>query len=264
VWRDRHLGLVPVVEQRAASVAALDRLAAVVDQRCDLDGLLTLARSAPRMEAGNPPTARPSGRCRLAVASGPAFSFSYPDNLELLAEAGAEIVPFDPAADPKLPEAVDGLVAGGGFPEVFAEELAANTPLLDDVRAKVGAGLPTWAECGGLLWLSRSLDGRALCGAIPADGCMTDRLSLGYRRVRCRVDTAIGPAGTELRGHEFHYSTIEPAGDALHLEGRFGQGQAGFASPTLLASYVHVHLASDTGLAERFVATAAGLRFGRR
>jgi cobyrinic acid a,c-diamide synthase len=93
---------------------------------------------------------------------------------------------------------------------------------------------------------------------------MTDRLTLGYRRVRCQTDTPIGPAGTELRGHEFHYSTIDPEGDALFLEGRFGKGQAGFASPALLASYVHVHLAGDPRLAERFVGTTAGLMFGRR
>ena len=104
------------------------------------------------------------------------------------------------------------------------------------------------AECGGLLWLARSLDGRRLCGALAADGRMTDRLTLGYRGASVARDCPIGATGTELRGHEFHYSTIEPAGDALHLEGRFGAGCAGFASPTLLASYLHVHLASDPSL----------------
>jgi len=255
-WRDRHLGLVPVVERPAAVAAALERLAASVDHGCDLDGLVCLASSAPPLPAADPPTARPSGRCRLALAGGPAFSFSYPDNLELLAQAGAELVPFDPAADPCLPPAVDGLVAGGGFPEVFAETLAANRPLLAEVGERVRGGLVTWAECGGLLWLSRSLDGRPLCGALDAAARMTDRLTLGYRRARALVASPLGPAGTTARGHEFHYSVVEPGGGGLQLEGRFASARAGFASPTLLASYLHLHLASNPALAEHLVAAA--------
>ncbi len=256
-WRDRHLGLVPVVEQREAVEKSLDRLAETVDASCDLDAMRAVARAAPRLTAGDAPTARPSGRARVAVAGGPAFSFTYPDNLELLEEAGAEIVPFDPRADAALPAEVDAVYAGGGFPEVFVEELAANLPLLDDVRDRVGRGLVTWAECGGLLWLSRSLDGHALCGALDADGSMSERLTLGYRRAHTGVDTPLAPAGTELRGHEFHYSSLEPAGDALTMRGRNGATRAGFASPRLLASYLHLHLAADAHLAERFVATAA-------
>jgi cobyrinic acid a,c-diamide synthase len=158
--------------------------------------------------------------------------------------------------DDRLPGDATALYAGGGFPEVFAAGLAANRPLLDDVRRKIEAGLVTWAECGGLLWLARSLDGHPLAGVVPADGHMTDRLTLGYRRARLRVDSPLGAAGTELRGHEFHYSSLEPAGDALDWAGRTGQGRAGFAGPTLLASYVHVHLSAAPHLAERLVATA--------
>ncbi|MCU1462716.1 MAG: cobyrinate a,c-diamide synthase / hydrogenobyrinic acid a,c-diamide synthase (glutamine-hydrolyzing), partial [Acidimicrobiales bacterium] len=122
-----------------------------------------------------------------------------------------------------------------------------------------GGGLTTWAECGGLLWLARSLDGRRLAGAIPADGRMTDRLTLGYRTatVRAAAGSPLGPAGSELRGHEFHYSTLDPAGDALMLAGRHGRGTAGFASATLLASYLHLHLGGRPDLAERFVGAAA-------
>ena len=120
-------------------------------------------------------------------------------------------------------------------------------------------GLVTWAECGGLLWLARSLDGRPLAGVIPADGRMTDQLTLGYRtaRVAAACGSPLGPPGTELRGHEFHYSTLDPAGDALELAGRHGHGTAGFASATLLASYLHLHLGGRPELAERFVAAAA-------
>jgi cobyrinic acid a,c-diamide synthase len=257
VWRDRHLGLVPVVEQREAVEKSLDRLADAVAASCDLDAISALARAAPPLAAGEAPTARPSGRARVAVAGGPAFSFTYPDNLELLEQAGAELVPFDPRADAALPVAVDAVYAGGGFPEVFVEELASNRPLLDDVRACVAHGLVTWAECGGLLWLSRSLDGHALCGVLDAEGRMGERLTLGYCRAHADVDTPLAPARTELRGHEFHYSSLEPAGDALTMSGRNGVTRAGFASPRLFAGYLHVHLAADPGIAERFVATAA-------
>src|SRR5207302_854170 len=210
-----------------------------------------------RRQAAALTPARPTGFARVAVAGGPAFSFAYPDNLERLEEAGAELVPFDPAGDEALPDRVDALYAGGGFPEVFLEALAANTPLLADVRRRVASGLVTWAECGGLLWLARSLDGRPLSGVVPAAGHMTDRLTLGYRRARVRVASPLAEPGAELRGHEFHYSVLDPAGDALDLEGRFGAGPAGFATPSLLASYLHLHLGADPGPAERLVATAS-------
>jgi cobyrinic acid a,c-diamide synthase len=256
-WRDRHLGLVPVVEQRDAVERTITQLAAAIERACDVEGVLSVARSAPRLGTGEAPTAHPTGRARVAVAGGPAFSFTYPDNLELLEQAGAEFVPFDPRTDAALPAGVDAVYVGGGFPEVFVEELADNGPLLADTRTRVAGGLVTWAECGGLLWLSRSLDGHALCGALDADGHMSDRLTLGYRRSRACVDTPLGPAGVELRGHEFHYSSLEPAGDALKMSGRAGETRAGFASSRLLASYLHLHLAADPHLAERFVATAA-------
>ena len=256
-WRDRHLGLVPVAEQRDAVRRSVATLAGAVARDLDLDAAMALARSAPSVAVEEPPAARRQGPAVVAVAGGPAFSFTYPDNLELLAQAGADLVSFDPLADERLPEGATGLYAGGGFPEVYAEALAANRPLLADVRARVGAGLVTWAECGGLLWLARSLDGHPLAGALPADGRMTDRLTLGYRRARTRFASPLGPAGTELRGHEFHYSTLDPQGDALDWSGRTAQGRAGYAGPTLLASYLHVHMGADPTPAERLVAACA-------
>jgi len=256
-WRDRHLGLVPVVEQRDEVEASLERLADAVDASCNLDAISALARSAPRRSTPSAPTARPTAHARVGVAGGPAFSFTYPDNLELLEQAGAELVPFDPREDPVLPGDIDALYAGGGFPEVFVEELAANGALLADVPERIAGGLVVWAECGGLLWLSRSLDDHALCGALDAEGHMSEQLTLGYRLARADVDTPLAPAGTELRGHEFHYSSLEPAGNALTMSGHNGETRAGFASPLLLASYLHLHLAADPHLAERFVETAA-------
>jgi cobyrinic acid a,c-diamide synthase len=249
---------VPVVEQRYQVERSLGDLARAIERNCDVPGLLRLAHSASRRYAPSLASARRTGSASIAVAGGPAFSFAYPDNLERLAEAGAELVAFDPAGDPALPDGVDALYAGGGFPEVFLETLAANTPLLADVRRRVADGLVTWAECGGLLWLARSLDGRPLAGVVPAMGRMTDRLSLGYRRARVVTPTPVAGRGAELRGHEFHYSVLDPPGDALELEGRFGAGTAGFATSRLLASYLHLHLGADPAPAERFVAAASG------
>ena len=259
-WRDRHLGLVPVVEQRAEVEASLARLAAAIEEGCDLAALLQLAATAPGREVAPLPTPHPAGRGVVAVATGPAFAFVYPDNVEALEAAGAEVVTFDPLHDERLPAEADGLYVGGGFPEVFAEALAENAPLLEDVRRR---GLVTWAECGGLLWLCNRLDGRRLAGVVDADARMTDRLTLGYRRATARVDNPLCAAGQELRGHEFHYSGVEPAGDALHLRARFGEGPAGFATDELLATYLHLHLGATPEPAERFVRVVSARRGAR-
>ena len=248
-WRDRHLGLVPVAERPGEVTQALDRLAAAVAERVDLDAVVRLARQAPdRPAAGVPVPERivpPDRTVTVAVAAGAAFTFTYTDTLDALAAAGVTVAPFDPAHDAALPDGVAGLIAGGGFPEVHAADLAGNAPLLADVQARVAAGLPTWAECGGLLWLCRTLDGTPMVGAVPADARMSDRLTLGYRTATAAADSAIGPAGAVLRGHEFHYSTVEPAGDALHLSSRWGERGDGFATPSLLATYLHVHPGGD-------------------
>jgi cobyrinic acid a,c-diamide synthase len=259
-WRDRHLGLVPVAEDPTGTRTALDRLAATVALGCDLQAIEHVARRAPALTVTDPPVARPSGSARVAVAAGPAFTFSYPDNLELLSSAGAELVPFDPLVDDVLPEGCGAVYVGGGFPEVYGAELAANRPLLADVAAKAATGTVVWAECGGLLWLAESLDGHRLVGAVPAQGHMGERLVLGYRTARVQRPTPIARPGTVLRGHEFHYSELSPPGDALLLEGRFGGGAGGYASRTLLATYLHLHLAATPELAERFVGAASAAR----
>jgi cobyrinic acid a,c-diamide synthase len=255
-WRDRHLGLVPVAEQPSAIAGSLAQLGAATARSVDLDALVTLARGAPERVVPEPPLPERAGRARVAVAAGPAFGFVYPDNLEALAAAGGELLTFDPLADPALPDGTEALYLGGGFPEVFAGQLAANAPLLADVRARVANGLVTWAECGGLLFLARSLGGAPLVAAVPADAEMTGTLTLGYRRATLQRQTPLGPAGSVLRGHEFHYSTLEPSGDALVLEGRRGRSLGGFATSSLLATYLHLHLGGDPGPAARFVASA--------
>ena len=255
VWRDRHLGLVPVAEHPDQVRSSLGALAARIDDRFDLDAVEALARSAPCRDTSDVVMPARVGSCRIAVAAGPAFTFSYTDNLEALAAAGAELVPFDPVNEPVLPERIDGLIAGGGFPEVHGEGLAANASLLRDVGQRISDGLPTWAECGGLLWLAERLDGRAMVGALPTTARLGEKLVLGYRHAESIVASPIGPAGTTLRGHEFHYSTCEPRGDALRFTSRFKNADDGFATPTLLATYLHHHAGGDPSAIERFVRT---------
>jgi cobyrinic acid a,c-diamide synthase len=253
-WRDRHLGLVPVAEQPDVVAAAVDRLARAVGDQVDLDGIVRLASRAPRLATGPVPLPAPARRpLRVAVAAGRAFTFTYTDTLEALAAGGAEAVPFDPLHDDALPAGVAGLVAGGGFPEVHSEELASNRTLLHDVARRVEAGLVTWAECGGLLWLARSLDGRPMAGVVPCDGRMTAALTLGYARARTTTRSPLGPPGTGLRGHEFHYSVAEPPGSALELEGRQGRRHDGWATPGLLATYLHHHPGGDPGAVAGFL-----------
>jgi cobyrinic acid a,c-diamide synthase len=260
-WRDRHLGLVPVAEGAGEVADALDRLAAAVAERIDLDAVMRLAGSAAprRTQPATLPSrvVAPRHRSLVAVAGGPAFTFTYSDTLDALRAAGLEPVAFDPRADEALPDDAVGLLAGGGFPEVYARDLAANEPLLADVRRRVSDGLPTWAECGGLLWLCTSLDGAPMAGVVPAEGRMTGALTLGYRAAVAVRPSPVAAPGERLRGHEFHYSTVEPAGDALELSARWGQRPEGFATANLLATYLHVHPGGDPSRVESFARACA-------
>ncbi len=261
-WRDRHLGLIPVVERPHEIEHSLERLAEAIERSLDLDAILRLARSATPLRCGAiaPAVQQTDRPVRIAVAGGEAFSFVYPDNLERLQEAGAEVVPVDPARDERLPDGTAALYAGGGFPEIFAEQLAGNRHLLDEVKSRAATGMPIWAECGGLLWLAESLGAHVLGGVIPTRGEMTRRLTLGYRRAVVLADNPVAPKGTQLRGHEFHYSTCGPAGEALELSGRQGTRLEGFATPSLLATYLHLHLGADVAVGERFVRAAVEAR----
>ncbi|MGW3717128.1 cobyrinate a,c-diamide synthase [Streptomyces sp. NPDC005133] len=295
----RHLGLVPVAERRGDAVAAVAAMGAQVSGGCDLDALMALARSAPRSPAGSgawdpveavrgavgsgdacdpavplpgPGSRTPDGpagggpdgpgrgRPVIAVAGGPAFTFSYAEHSELLAAAGAEVATFDPLRDVALPEGTRGLVIGGGFPEVYAPELSANEPLRKAVADLAAAGAPVAAECAGLLYLSRSLDGLPMCGVLDAEGRMSKRLTLGYREAVAITDSALAAVGTRLRGHEFHRTVLEPgAGPApawgMHLPERRVEG---FVQQGVHASYLHTHWTSAPGIARRFVERAAG------
>ena len=157
---------------------------------------------------------------RVAIARGPAFSFHYEENLELLQGAGAELAEFDPLHDEALPEDTDALILAGGFPEIFGDELSANAALRAAIAAFDG---PILAECGGLLYLAETLDERPMCGVLPVEAHMTGRLTLGYREATSLSDHPVWPKGTVTRGHEFHYSQVSAAGNAWeHHRGREG------------------------------------------
>ncbi|MFK3733642.1 cobyrinate a,c-diamide synthase [Streptomyces sp. NPDC088090] len=259
----RHLGLVPVAERQAQAVEAVAAQAEQVRSGCDLEGLLALARSAPPLdaEAWAPPAApSPAGRRPVvAVAGGAAFTFSYAEHGELLRAAGAEVVTFDPLRDESLPEGTSGLVIGGGFPEVYAAELAANEPLRAAVAELAASGAPVAAECAGLLYLARSLDGTPMCGVLDADARMTERLTLGYRDAVAVNDSVLAPAGTRMRGHEFHRTVIEPGAGPLAAWGlRQPETRVeGFVRGGVHASYVHTHWAGSPGVAARLVGHCA-------
>ncbi|MDG9691996.1 cobyrinate a,c-diamide synthase [Streptomyces sp. DH17] len=285
----RHLGLVPVAERRGAAVDAVAAMAAQVSDGCDLEALAGLARSAGALEcaawdAGEvlrssppPPLPVPTpgaaapgplsalngpgprtpdglGR-RVAVAGGAAFTFSYAEHAELLAAAGAEVVVFDPLRDEELPEGTAGLVVGGGFPEVYASELSANEPLRKAVAELALSGAPVAAECAGLLYLCRELDGLPMCGVLDATARMSERLTLGYRDAVAVSDSALATAGTRMRGHEFHRTVVEPGAGAAPAWGMRAPERRveGFVERGVHASYLHTHWASEPGVARRFV-----------
>lgn len=197
----------------------------------------------------------PAGVKRVAVAGGPAFTFSYAEHAELLTAAGAEVVTFDPLRDEQLPEGTGGLVIGGGFPEVYAPELSANEPLRKAVAELAFGGAPVAAECAGLLYLARELDGRPMCGVIDAVARMDERLTLGYRDAVAVSDSVLAAAGTRMRGHEFHRTVVEPGAGAAPAWGMRAPERRveGFVQHGVHASYLHTHWASEPGVARRFV-----------
>ena len=274
---ERHLGLVPT-QETARLQRLLDRVAEAVTLCVDLNALLRIARRAPAWRATRLPgvTARASSAvCRIGVARDAAFHFYYQENLELLRRLGAEIVEWSPLADAQLPERCDALYLGGGFPEVFARALSENARLRAQLRAVIRAGLPTYAECGGLMYLTQAIidrDGRAhpMVGVLPGRVRLTDRLQhFGYAVVTPRRATIASQAGETIRGHEFHYSTWdhEPsARDAAYWAvSRRGVHRRleGFVGRSLLASYIHVHFLSNVRWARGLIASAQRYRAGR-
>jgi cobyrinic acid a,c-diamide synthase len=258
---DRHLGLVPVAERREEAARSLDALGKVISRSLNLDSMVRLARSAAPVgvEAWSPESRdldRSVGT-RVAVATGPSFSFLYRENLELLDGAGAEVVTFDPTTEEELPAGTDALYLGGGFPETYAEALSTNWRMRESVQAFAAGGRPVVAECGGLLYLVRELDGHPMCGVLDAEATMTDRLTLGYREARALADSPLADRDANVRGHEFHYSAVEPGAGQRPAWELAGRGQEGFVAGGVHASYLHTHWAATPELPRRLVREAS-------
>jgi len=261
----RHLGLTTADEAPLTRVQ-VEALAALVEKHIDLERLIVLS------EMASEPCERILGRggkipltVRIAIARDVAFSFYYEENLDLLREAGAEIVTFSPLWDTELPDDVQGLFIGGGYPELHAEQLSANERMRSSIAAFIASGKPVYAECGGLMYLSQGIHDREgrfspMVGALPfATRMMSRRVRLGYREITFGENCILGHAGSTMRGHEFHYSEIES--DSAEVKTVYSvadlQGSdlppEGYACGAVLASYIHVHFGSNPRTARNFV-----------
>ena len=256
----RHLGLVPVAERRDEARRSLDALGTVISNSLSLDELLKLARSSESLDAEpwSPGFAGVdlSVSVKIAVATGPSFSFLYRENLELLEATRAEVVTFDPTTDEALPTGTEALYLGGGFPETYVVALSGNVGMRESIRDFANSGRSVVAECGGLLYLGRELDEHPMCGVLEATARMTGRLSLGYRQALALADSPLAKAGTEVRGHEFHYSVVEPGAGERPAWDLAGRGPEGFVVGSVHASYLHTHWAATPDLPRRLVLSA--------
>ena len=274
----RHLGLVPVAERAPEALATVDAMADLVAANVDLDQIERIAASATPVTVDGPdewspesaiaeldvdaePAAGTRARSVVAVAGGAAFTFSYAEHAELLTAAGADVVTFDPLHAKKLPDGTSALVIGGGFPEVYASALAENASLLTEVRDFAAAGGVIAAECAGLLYLAKKLDGVPMCGVIDAEAVLTERLTLGYREAVAATDSVLCVEGARLNGHEFHRTALDPASSTepawLWRSNEGTKVAEGFAGARLHASYLHLHWAGHPDVPRRIVAAAA-------
>ncbi|UCG11272.1 MAG: cobyrinate a,c-diamide synthase [Deltaproteobacteria bacterium] len=259
---ERHLGLATSDEEPYAP-ELFQRLTSLVETHLDLDAVLDLTASGiedvqlDQSQIG-------SDKVKLGVARDEAFSFYYQDNLDLLVSAGAELCDFSPLRDHHLPRDLDGLYLGGGYPELYARQLESNKSLKSEILAAARNGMPVYAECGGFMYLTRSIrvDAGAfdMVGLYPFDTRMlSHRKALGYREIVLKEDCLLGPKGLKARGHEFHYSELidEPKQipRLFHVTPRKGVDTVadGFMMHNALAGYVHVHFGSNPHVAASFV-----------
>ena len=271
---ERHLGLTPVTETDPQS--ALTTIREAVKVSVDLAALAKLAEEAPVLMVPEATVKTVTGeKARIGVAYDEAFSFYYPASLQALAAEGADLVYFSPLTDSELPD-VDALFFGGGFPEMFLETLSQNTTMAQAVRKAAADGMPIYAECGGLMYLCEAVTDfeditRPMVGLVPAKSVMQAKLQkVGYVTATALEDTLLAPKGESLRGHEFHFSTMELTENADEADfpwafqfegGRKPQSyKGGYSKDNILASYLHLNFAGNEDAAERFVAAAKAYR----
>jgi cobyrinic acid a,c-diamide synthase len=267
---ERHLGLVPALELKASKIRTIIRTARYVAECIDLNKLLSLCSMTSLPDARE--LSKQGGRTTIAVALDESFNFYYTDNLIALRRSGAQLSFFSPVKDQTLPDGVNGMILGGGFPEVLAHRLETNASMARSIREAVDEGMPIYAECGGLMYLTRSITGykgekkqMKMAGIIQADTLMTGRLTLNYTDAECE-GSIFGK--THVRGHEFHYSSIENiASDSRFAyamkkgKGVTGKQDGFIINDNGLAAYMHLHFANRK-LPERIVLSC--VRFSRR
>jgi len=251
----RHLGLVTAAEHGSVAVQAVEAMADAVADGVDLDAVNALAATAPEVtaEPWRPEVEPVRGYPVVAVAGGSAFTFGYTEHVELLQAAGAQVAVVDPLRDKELPDNTAGLVLPGGFPEQHAAELSANDSLRREVAELARTGAPVHAECGGLLYLAKELDGRPMCGVLDATAAMTSRLTLGYRDALAPVESTLHSIGDRVTGHEFHRTAVTPRHGAQPAWRWRGAEPEGFVHGGVHASYLHTHPAGAPQAIRRFV-----------
>ena len=248
----RHLGLVTAQEVDDLR-NKMQILAAQAEKSIDLDGLIELMQAQAPIEAEEF-VQEYIGKVRIAVAQDKAFCFYYRDNLEMLEEMGAELIPFSPIGDEKLPEC-DGLILGGGYPELYLERLSQKTRMLQSIRNAIANGLPTIAECGGFMYLTENIDGHPMVGAIET-GCYNAKKlqRFGYTTISAEKDSLLFSAGDTIRAHEFHYWDAENPGGDLNSQKPSGKSwKCAYATDTLYAGYPHLYFPSNPEAAKRFI-----------
>lgn len=269
---ERHLGLVPVTENETGPV--MHRILDVISRGLDIGKILTLARQAKPLRLPDLQKHVPDSSVRIGIARDEAFSFYYPESMAVLEELGAELIEFSPLRDTELPN-VDGLILGGGFPEMYLEQLSANKPMLRGIRQAAEAGMPLYAECGGYMVLTSSVTdfaGKAypMAEIVPGKCRMEHKLqTVGYIEARAKEDNLLCLAGEALRGHEFHFSKMEMNPDfqpAFRLcKNRNGvEYDGGYAKRNVLGSYLHIHFAGNMSAARRFINICRQFSIGRQ
>ena len=260
---ERHLGLLPMEEN--SNLGFVEALGEKLAQELDIEQIIKLAHNAsPMLQLEPPAPGGASSVVKIGLARDEAFSFYYPESIRALEENGAKLVEFSPLEATSLPE-VDGLIFGGGFPEMFAAKLSANQELRSFIKNKAEAGMPIYAECGGFMYLSGSLedfDGRIyqMCNILPCRVRMNDKLQMvGYVTAELEHDCILGPKGTRINGHEFHFSSEVDGGNSSgrafsFIRSRNGEKYyGGYCQNNVLGSYLHMHFAGYPRVAESFV-----------
>lgn len=263
----RHLGLL-TEDEAPLSPEAIQLLAKTITEHVDLDrieklfknGLQPVVSSSSKTNESNETNTANEGRCRIGIARDKAFCFYYEDNFDILRAAGCELIFFSPLTDTELPGNLDALYLGGGYPELYAERLSNNLPMISAIRQWVENDRPVYAECGGFMYLTEGIIDQdnvfhQMVGAFPVKARMQKtRASLGYREVTTRSPCCFGPVGTILRGHEFHYSSIDKM--PAHIERVYAVNNGtseGYTYKKVLGGYMHLHFGFAPQVASEFI-----------